>query len=67
MWTGGERRLLDDLAHGAGGAAQAVRLTRELQRARERSVLARALPGTISQKCGNYPLSPGKDTALGWS
>lgn len=41
MWTAAERRLLDDLAHSAGGAVQAVRLTRELQRSRERLVLAR--------------------------
>ena len=40
-WTAAERQLLDDLAHSAGGAVQAVRLTRELQRSRERLVLAR--------------------------
>lgn len=40
-WTASERRLLVDLAHSAGGAVQAVRLTQELQHSRERLVLAR--------------------------
>ena len=40
-WTAADRRLLDDLAYQAGIAAHAVRLTDELQRARERLVLAR--------------------------
>jgi signal transduction histidine kinase len=36
-----DRRLLDDLAHQAGAAAHAVRLTADLQRSRERLVTAR--------------------------
>ena len=39
--TTADRRLLDDLAHQAGAAVHAVRLTADLQRARERLVLAR--------------------------
>lgn len=40
-FTPAERRLLDDLAHQAGVAAAAVRLTADLQRSRERLVTAR--------------------------
>jgi signal transduction histidine kinase len=36
-----DRRLLDDLAHQAGAAAHAARLTADLQRSRERLVTAR--------------------------
>jgi len=41
FWTPGDRRLLDELARQAGVAARAVRLTSDLQRSRERLVLAR--------------------------
>lgn len=40
-WTSADRRLLDELARQAGVAAQAVQLTGDLQRSRERLVLAR--------------------------
>jgi signal transduction histidine kinase len=40
-WTPADRRLLDELARQAGVAARAVRLTGDLQRSRERLVLAR--------------------------
>lgn len=40
-FTPAERRLLDDIAHQAGLAAHAVRLTADLQRSRERLVTAR--------------------------
>jgi signal transduction histidine kinase len=40
-WTPADRRLLDELARQAGVAARAVRLTSDLQRSRERLVLAR--------------------------
>jgi signal transduction histidine kinase len=40
-WTGAERRLLEDLAGQAGIALHAVRVTRDLQLAREQLVLAR--------------------------
>jgi signal transduction histidine kinase len=40
-WTPADRRLLDELARQAGAAARAVRLTGDLQRSRERLVLAR--------------------------
>jgi len=40
-FTPGDRRLLDDLAHQAGIAVHAVRLTADLQRSRERLVTAR--------------------------
>ena len=40
-FTSADRRLLDDLAHQAGIAAHAVRLTTDLQRSRERLVTAR--------------------------
>ncbi len=40
-WSPADRRLLDDLAHHAGVAAHSVRVMTELQRARERLVLAR--------------------------
>ena len=40
-FTGSERQLLDDLARQAGVAAQAIRLTTDLQRSRERLVAAR--------------------------
>jgi signal transduction histidine kinase len=40
-FTSSERQLLDDLARRAGAAAHAVRLTADLQRSRERLVLAR--------------------------
>lgn len=40
-FTPADRRLLEQFVHQAGVAASAVRLTRELQRARERLVLAR--------------------------
>ncbi len=40
-FTAGERRLLEDIARQAGAAAQAVRLTGDLQRSRERLVTAR--------------------------
>jgi len=40
-WTPADLRLLDELARQAGVAARAVRLTGDLQRSRERLVLAR--------------------------
>jgi signal transduction histidine kinase len=40
-FTAAERRLLEDIAHQAGVAAHAVRLTADLQRSRERLVTAR--------------------------
>ncbi|MBI5350029.1 MAG: hypothetical protein HZB77_12070 [Chloroflexi bacterium] len=40
-FTVGERRLLEDIAHQAGVAVHAVRLTADLQRSRERLVTAR--------------------------
>jgi signal transduction histidine kinase len=39
--TAKDRRLLEDIAHQAGAVAQAVRLTHDLQRSRERLVRAR--------------------------
>jgi two-component system NarL family sensor kinase len=41
FWTPGDRRLLDEVARQAGMAAHAVQLTGDLQRSRERLVLAR--------------------------
>jgi len=41
VWTPADRRLLDELARQAGMAAHAVQLTGDLQRSRERLVLAR--------------------------
>jgi signal transduction histidine kinase len=40
-FTAGEQRLLADIAHEAGAAVHAVRLTADLQRSRERLVAAR--------------------------
>jgi signal transduction histidine kinase len=40
-FTAADRRLLEDIAHQAGVAAHAVRLTTDLQRSRERLVTAR--------------------------
>jgi signal transduction histidine kinase len=40
-WSSADLRLLDDLARQAGAAAHAVRLTADLQRSRERIVVAR--------------------------
>jgi len=40
-FTAADRRLLEDIAHQAGVAAQAVRLTTDLQRSRERLVSTR--------------------------
>jgi signal transduction histidine kinase len=40
-WSSGDLRLLDDLARQAGAAAHAVQLTADLQRSRERIVVAR--------------------------
>jgi signal transduction histidine kinase len=40
-WSTGDVRLLDDLARQAGAAAHAVQLTADLQRSRERIVVAR--------------------------
>jgi signal transduction histidine kinase len=40
-WSSADLRLLDDLARQAGTAAHAVRLTADLQRSRERIVVAR--------------------------
>jgi len=40
-FTASDRRLLEDIAHQAGVAAQAVRLTTDLQRSRERLVSTR--------------------------
>ncbi len=40
-FTAADRRLLEDIAHQAGVAAQAVRLTTDLQRSRERLVTTR--------------------------
>ncbi|MBP7964608.1 MAG: hypothetical protein KBG20_19210 [Caldilineaceae bacterium] len=40
-FTSGERRLLEDIAHQAGPAIHAVRLTRDLQRSRQRLITAR--------------------------
>src|SRR5439155_760166 len=40
-FTAADRRLLEDIAHQAGVAAHAVRLTSDLQRSRERLVTAR--------------------------
>jgi signal transduction histidine kinase len=40
-WSSADRRLLQDLARQAGAAANAVQLTAELQRSRERLVTAR--------------------------
>jgi len=40
-FTPAEERLLEDIAHQAGVAAHAVRLTADLQRSRERLVTAR--------------------------
>jgi signal transduction histidine kinase len=40
-FTAADRRLLEDIAHQAGVAAHAVRLTNDLQRSRERLVTAR--------------------------
>ena len=40
-FTSADRRLLEEIAHHAGAAAQAVRLTADLQRSRERLVTAR--------------------------
>jgi signal transduction histidine kinase len=40
-WTSADRRLLDEVARQAGMAAHAVQLTGDLQRSRERLVLAR--------------------------
>jgi signal transduction histidine kinase len=41
VFTAADRRLLEDIAHQAGVAAQAVRLTTDLQRSRERLVSTR--------------------------
>jgi signal transduction histidine kinase len=41
IWTSADRRLLDELARQAGMAVHAVQLTADLQRSRERLVLAR--------------------------
>src|SRR5205823_82208 len=40
-FSAADRRLLDDLAHQAGVAVHAVRLTADLRRSRERLVVAR--------------------------
>ena len=41
LFTAADRRLLEDIAHQAGVAVYAVRLTTDLQRSRERLVTAR--------------------------
>jgi signal transduction histidine kinase len=45
MWSSADLRLLDDLARQAGAAAHAVQLTADLQRSRERIVVAREETG----------------------